>query len=86
MERRLALYKPSMRKYSVFDELEDGAHHIALRRILARWMFLEMGGENGTIVSSDVRPGHQAEVVEIDEVDWDLVGGEFGEGIGPDFG
>ena len=45
-----------------------------------------MGGENGTVVSDNVEPGHQAEGVEIDEVDWNLVGGKFGKGIGPDFG
>ena len=85
LERRLSLYKPSMRKYSVFDELEDGARDVALRRILARRVFLEMGGENGTVVPDDVVPGHQVEGVEIDEVDWNLVGGKFGESIGPDF-
>ena len=29
LECRLALCKPSMRKYRVFDELEDGVRHVA---------------------------------------------------------
>lgn len=49
-------------------------------------MLVEMGGENGTIVPGDVGSGHQVEGVEIDKVGWDLVGGEFSEGIGPNFG
>jgi hypothetical protein len=75
-----------MRKYSVLDELEDGARHVALRRILAQSVFLEMGGENGAVVPDDVESGRQVEGMEIDEVDWNLVGGKFGEGIGPDLG
>lgn len=87
LECGLAICKPSMRKDCVFDELEDGTHHVApLGHIVARRMFLEIRGENGTVKSGDVGSGHQLERLEIDEVDGDLVGGELSKGIRPDFG
>ena len=47
---------------------------------------MEISGENRTVVPDNVEPRHQVEGVEIDEVDWNLVGGKFGKGIRPDFG
>jgi hypothetical protein len=58
LERRFAVCKPSMRKYGVFDELEDGVSHVTLRRVLTRWVFLEMGDENEAVVPSDIGPRH----------------------------
>lgn len=76
-----------MRKYSIFNELEDGARHVPLLgRIAVRRVFLEISGKNGTIVPGDVKSGDQVKGVEIDEVDGNLVGGEFAKGVGPDFG